>query len=93
MLLINVPFEPNSPLTFSRFEYLEIPAPVGGVDGELNDNLVLKFANEEEANNYAEQLENLSTGLKDKSSEQNLAIGQLIMAIKNDSFVNVYLTQ
>lgn len=93
MLLINIPFDSVSPLTFSRFEILEIPAPINGVDNEINDALILKFENEEEAIRYADQLENLSIGLKDKSSEQNLAICQLILAIKNDSFVISYLNQ
>jgi len=60
------------------------------VDAEINDDLILKFEDEKEAVTYAEQLENLSIGLDNKSSEPNLAISDIIMAIRNDEFVSAY---
>ena len=68
-----------------------MPAPLDGVDAEINNNVILKFEDEAEAVVYAEQLENLSNELNDKSSPQNIAIGDIIMAIRNDEFVQAYL--
>ncbi len=89
MLLIAIPSS-NSDITFSTFERYELPAPPNGVDAEVNDDLILKFEDEEEAITYANQLEMLSNGLNDKSSPQYLAIGDMIMAIRNDKFVMNY---
>jgi len=93
MLRITIPASGNTPLTFSAFERYGIPAPPGGVDEEINDDLILLFENEEEAVIYAEQLENLSIELNDKSSPQNIAIGDMIMAIRNDEFVQGYIEE
>jgi len=90
MLQITVPSQGSAQLTFSTFERYGLPAPPNGVDAEINGNLVLKFEDEEEAIVFSEQLEDLSDGLNDKSSPQNLAIGDIIMAIRNDEFVQSY---
>ncbi|GAC1301820.1 MAG: hypothetical protein NVSMB24_05300 [Mucilaginibacter sp.] len=89
MLRIAIPSS-DSDLTFSTFEKYGLPAPPNGVDAEVNDNLVLKFEDEAEAITYAERLEMLSNGLNDKSSPQYRAIGDMIMAIRNDEFVVNY---
>jgi len=90
MLRITVPSTGASQLTFSTFERYELPPPPNGADAEINNDLILKFEDEQEAIIYAEQLENLSNGLDDKSSPDNLAIGDIIMAIRNDEFVQSY---
>ena len=90
MLRINIPSTGPSELTFSTFERFGLPAPPNGVNEEINDDVILNFEDEEEAITYAEQLENLSNGLNDKSSPQNLAIWDIIMAIRNDEFVQSY---
>ena len=90
MLRITVPSTGGSQLTFSTFERLELPSPPNGVDGEINDDLILLFDDEEEAITFAGQLENLSGGLDDKSSPEKLAIGDMIAAIRNDEFVQSY---
>jgi hypothetical protein len=93
MLRITVIPTGTAGLTFSTFERYGIPAPPKGVDAEVNDDLILQFENEDEAVTYAGQLENLSNELNDKSSPQNLAIGDIIMAINNDEFVQNYTTE
>ena len=93
MLRITIPASGNTPLTFSAFKNYELPPPPGGVDAEINDDAVLLFANEEEAVIYAGQLENLSSELNDKSSLQNRAISDMIMAIRNDEFVQSYIAE
>ena len=83
MLRINVPSTGSSQLTFQAFQAYELPAPPGGVDAEINNDLILKFEDENEAVTYADQLENLSNELDNKSSEVNAAIGDIIMAIRS----------
>lgn len=91
MLRIVVPSNTSSQLTFSTFERYGLPAPPNGVDAEINEDVVLNFEDEEEAITYANQLEILSNGLNDKSSPQNIAIGDMIMAIRNDEFIQNYI--
>ncbi|MDF2433822.1 MAG: hypothetical protein JWP44_3453 [Mucilaginibacter sp.] len=90
MLRIVVPSNSNSNINFSTFEQYELPAPLDGADAEINNDLILKFEDEEEAITYADQLENLAAGLKDKSTPQYFAIGDIIMAIRNDEFIQSY---
>ena len=90
MLHINISAQGNSNLNFSTFEEYELPQPPNGIDAEINNDVILKFDNEEEAIIYAEQLENLSNELNDKQSPQYIAIGDVIMAIRNDEFVQSY---
>ena len=51
MLHINIPSNTNSNINFSSFEQYELPAPLSGVDAEINNDLILKFEDEEEAIN------------------------------------------
>jgi hypothetical protein len=90
MLNINVSLNSNSNLNFSTFEEYELPAPPNGVDAEVNNDVILKFEDEEEAIIYSKQLENLSNELNDKQSPQYIAISDVIMAIRNDEFVKSY---
>jgi hypothetical protein len=91
MLLINVTSTENSPVKFSDFKQSGLPGPLSGVDAEINGDLILKFADEEEAIEYSRQLEDLSFELNNKSSLQNIAINDIILAIRNDEFVQSYL--
>ncbi len=90
MLNITVSQNDNTNLSFSAFERYQLPAPPSGVDAEINDDLILKFEDEEEAIIYAAQLENLSNELNDKNTPQYVAISDIIMAIQNDEFVQSY---
>ena len=90
MLNITVSQNDNTNLSFSAFEQYQLPPPPNGVDAEINDDLILRFEDEEEAIMYAEQLENLSNQLNDKNTPQYVAISNIIMAIRNDEFVQSY---
>ena len=70
MLHITIPSNSRSNLNFSTFEEYQLPAPPNGIDAEINNDVILKFEDEEEAISYAEQLEDLSNELNDKSSPQ-----------------------
>lgn len=91
MLLINVPSTGQSKLTFSGFEQCDLPRPPSGIDAEINGDLILKFEDEEDAVVYAEKLEDLSFELNNKSSMQNIIVNDIILAIRNDEFVQSYL--
>ncbi len=91
MLNITVPSNTSSNLTFSTFEQYELPSPPSGVDAEVNNDLILKFEDEEEAIVYAEQLENMLNEIDDNTTPQYLAVNDIIMAIRNDEFVQAYI--
>jgi spore coat protein CotF len=78
MLNITVPSDGPSKLTFSLFEKYDIPAPLSGVDAEINDNLILK------------QMEDLANEINDKTTTQYLSINDIIVAIWNDEFIQSY---
>jgi len=67
-----------------------LPAPPDGADAEINGDLILKFEDEEDAIVYAAQLQNLANELNDKDTPQYVAISNIIMAIRNDEFVQSY---
>ncbi|HEY8783247.1 MAG TPA: hypothetical protein VIM16_16590 [Mucilaginibacter sp.] len=90
MLFINVSSAGNPKLKFRDFENYGLPAPRDGADVEINDDLILKFEDEDEAIAYAEQLEDMAKQLSDKDSPQYAAINGIIMAIYNDEFVKSY---
>jgi hypothetical protein len=91
MLLITVPSAGKAKLTFSTFEDIDLPVPLNGIVAEINGDAVLKFDDEEDAINYAGELEDLSLKLNNKSSLENIAINDIILAIRDDEFVQSYL--
>ena len=93
MLNIVVPSNGQSGLTFSIFERYGIPAPTSGAEPEINDDLVLKFKNEEEAVIYAQQLQNMAEEINDKNTTQYSAINDIIVAIRSDEFVQDFMSE
>jgi len=93
MLNIIVPSKGQSNLSFSFFERYQIPAPPSGVDAEINDDVILKFEDEQEAVIYAEQLQNMAEEINDKSTTQYQAINDIIVAIKSDEFVQEFMSE
>jgi len=93
MLNILIPSSGPSKLSFSLFEEYGIPAPLSGVDEEINGDVILKFEDEEEAVVYAEQMENMANELNDKSTTQYLAINDIIVAVRNDEFVQSFTSE
>jgi len=90
MLQITVPSTGLGQLTFSAFELLDLPAPPSGVDAEINNLVILKFEDEEEAIAYANELEDMCNGINDKETPEYKAISDIIMAIRNDEFIQSY---
>jgi hypothetical protein len=90
MLRINVPSNTASQINFSTFESFELPQPPSGVEAEINNDLILQFEDEEEAIAYADELEDLSYQLTDKTEPRYLVVNDIIMAIRNDEFIQSY---
>jgi len=90
MLRINVPSDTASQLNFSTFEGFQLPIPPNGIDAEINNDLILQFEDEGEAIAYADELEDFSYQLSDKTGSRYLAINIIIMAIRNDEFIQDY---
>jgi len=93
MLNILIPSTGPSKLSFSLFEEYGIPAPLSGAEEEVNGDVILKFEDEEEAIAYSEQMENMANELNDKSTTQYLAINDIIVAIRDDEFVQSYFKE
>ena len=55
--------------------------------GEGDDDLVLRFDDEQDAVLYADQLQLLADQVNDKTAVQYLAMSDIITAIQNDRFV------
>lgn len=91
MLRITIPSTGQSQLTFSSFENEDLPKPPNGIDEEINDDVILRFEDEQEAIDYADQLKDISVSIDDDTSPLKLALNDIIVAIENDEFVQAYL--
>ena len=87
MLKIVVPTDGLSKLDLALFERLDIMPPANGVEAEGDDDLVLRFDDEQDAVLYADQLQLLADQVNDKTAVQYLAMSDIITAIQNDRFV------
>ena len=92
MLNITVPSSGESKLTFSALQRYNLPLPANGAYAEVNDDVVLKFDDEEDALDYAGRLEDFSSETEERSP-QRIAINDMILAIQNDEFVKSYMQQ
>jgi hypothetical protein len=90
MLLIVVPTNGLSKLTFNELEKYEIPAPLDGFDTEINNSVVMKFEDEQEAIDYAHDLDVYADSV-DQASQEYLVIMDIIKAISDDEFVQAYI--
>lgn len=91
MLHINIPFDGNSNLTFNKFEEYDIPAPPSGFYSEINNTVIMQFEDEQQAIDYAHDLDAYAESLTDHSSIAYLIIANIIRAISDDSFVQAYI--
>ena len=91
MLRINIPSNGPAGVTFNSFENEMLPKPPNGIDEEINGDLVLFFYDEEQAIGYAGQLADISSSINDNISPVKLAINDIIVAVKSDSFVQGFM--
>jgi hypothetical protein len=90
MLRINIPSNGPSKLTFTELEKYEIPGPPDGFNSEINDEVVMQFDDEQEAIDYAHDLDEYADSV-DNTSQEYLVITDIIKAISDDGFVRDYI--
>ena len=90
MLRIEIPLDGPSNLTFTEIEKYEIPAPPNGFKPEVNDIAIMQFEDEQEAIDYAHDLDEYSSSINSESAEF-FAINTIIKAISDDEFVQAYI--
>jgi hypothetical protein len=70
---------------------VEIPKPINGYAAEINNDLILKFENEEEAIDYTNKLREFDTNLDKEYSIEREIINDIITIISTNKFVQSYL--
>ncbi len=90
MLSIAIPSDGRSGLTFNVLEKYNLPAPPGGFSSEINDSVVTHFDDEQEAIDYAYELDAYALSI-DQDSPENDIIADVVKAIRDDKFVRDYL--
>ena len=91
MLLINIPANGQSNLTFSELQKFAIPTPPDGFKAEDNDSVIMQFEDEQEAIDYSDYINAYADEIDDQSSPEYLITRDIIKAIRNDEFVQAYL--
>lgn len=90
MLVIEISSDGHSLLTLTELNKYNIPAPPNGFDSEENNDVVMKFADEQEAIDYSYELDRYANTIDNKSEEYRIAT-KLIKAISDDEFVRAYI--
>ena len=91
MLLISIPSTVRSGITFTGFKRVEIPKPINGYAAEINNDLILKFEDEEQAIDYANKLRELVTDQGEQYTIEREIINDIIDVISTNRFVQSYL--
>jgi hypothetical protein len=90
MLSIDIPSGGRSQLTFALLEEYNIPAPPNGFNSEVNGNVIIQFDDEQQAIDYAHDLDIYSYSIK-SSTKEYLIITDITKAISDDAFVQAYI--
>ncbi|MDB5154212.1 MAG: hypothetical protein JWR54_2963 [Mucilaginibacter sp.] len=90
MLRIEIPSNGSSKLTFNELEKYTIPPPENGFNSEINNNVVMDFENEQQAIDYAHELDAYSNSVDSDSQEYRIT-ADIIKAIGDDEFVQAYI--
>lgn len=90
MLRIEILSNGLSGLTFNELQKSEIPAPRSGFNSEINNNVVIQFEDEQEAIDYAHDLDVYADSVANTTLEY-LIITDILNAISNDQFVQAYI--
>lgn len=91
MLRIEIPCDGPALLDLKKFEQFDLPSPPGGVDSEINGNVVLSFEDEQQAVDYSLELDRYSEAVNDLDSPRYKAAGEIMKAISEDEFVQSYI--
>ena len=90
MLSIGIPSNGLSRLTFTELEKYNIPTPPNGFSSEVNDSVVIRFDDEQQALGYAHDLDAYSNSIGRETAEYNI-IADIIKAVGDDEFVQTYI--
>jgi len=90
MLIIEISSGGRSPITFGRLEKYNIPAPPNGFDSEINDNIIMRFDDEQQAIDYSYELDSYANAADNKSEEYHI-ITAIIKSISDDEFVQAFI--
>lgn len=90
MLLIEINSDGQSAATLAELNKHNIPTPPNGFDSEENNNVVMKFEDEQEAIDYSYELDSYANSIDSKSEEFRL-ITAIVKAISDDEFVQNYI--
>lgn len=90
MLIIEISSDGRPALIFSELEGHNIPAPPDGFDSEINNNIVMRFDDEQQAIDYSYDLDSYANTLDNKSPEYQITT-RIIKAISEDDFVRSYI--
>ncbi|HTD98275.1 MAG TPA: hypothetical protein VK668_03280 [Mucilaginibacter sp.] len=90
MLRIDIPSDGLSKLTFNELEKYEIPSPPNGFNSEINNDVIMQFDDEQQAIDYAHDLDAYVDSI-DNTSQEYLVVTDIIKAISEDEFVQSYI--
>ena len=90
MLVIEISSDGRFPLTLAELNKYNIPAPPDGFNPEINNAVVMKFQDEQEAIDYSYELDSYANTIDNKSEEYHI-ITAIVKAISNDEFVQNYI--
>jgi hypothetical protein len=90
MLIIEINSDGRSALTFNELEKHNIPAPPNGFDSEIDNNIIMRFDDEQQAIDYSYELDGYAITIDNKSAEYSI-ITKIIKAISDDDFVRTYI--
>ncbi|HEY9002569.1 MAG TPA: hypothetical protein VIM89_14525 [Mucilaginibacter sp.] len=90
MLVIEISSDGKSPFTLTELNKYNIPLPPNGLDTEENNDVVMKFEDEQEAIDYSYELDRYANSIDNKSEEYRI-ITTIVKAISEDEFVQNYI--
>jgi hypothetical protein len=90
MLVIELSSDGQSPFTLTKLNKYNIPAPPNGFDSEINNAIIMKFDDEQDAINYSYELDSYANTIDNKSEEYRI-ITAIVKAISEDDFVQHYI--
>jgi hypothetical protein len=90
MLVIEISSDGRSLLTLAELNKYNIPAPPNGFDSEENNDVIMKFEDEQEAIDYSYELDSYANTLNNKSEEYTV-ISAIVKSISEDEFVQNYI--
>lgn len=90
MLVIGINSGGQLPLTLTELNKYNIPSPTNGFDTEENNDVIMKFENEQEAIDYSYELDSYANSIDIKSEEYRI-ITAIVKSISDDEFVQNYI--